>query len=238
MSNYKRCFPLEGSFMEYKIKDLLYGYLQYKSTFDEKNKELYITHKKYLQMKPELANLCGCSTRTVEREIQKLEDAALIKWVETKEGTRIVITAMADRYQLIDYDMLEYLLNTRNHNTIRIYVYLLNKYLWKRQTDDNYIFTLSELITAIGYKSVGTSQTESMRRVIDSLEREGIIKTSIIKQSITREGKVIPVQRFVLNFVAEHERELTKIERKVIKQPPVYQPRKQPTVCRTTGFVF
>lgn len=53
----------------------------------------------------------------------------------------------AGKYKLVNYEMLSYLVNTRNSNAIKIYIYLLNKFQWK----ENYIFTLKELLVAIGY---------------------------------------------------------------------------------------
>ena len=53
----------------------------------------------------------------------------------------------AGKYKLVNYEMLSYLVNTRNSNAIKIYIYLLNKFQWK----ENYVFTLKELLVAIGY---------------------------------------------------------------------------------------
>ena len=53
----------------------------------------------------------------------------------------------AGKYKLVNYEMLSYLVNTRNSNAIKIYIYLLNKFQWK----ENYVFTLKELLIAIGY---------------------------------------------------------------------------------------
>ena len=53
----------------------------------------------------------------------------------------------AGKYKLVYYEMLSYLVNTRNSNAIKIYIYLLNKFQWK----ENYVFTLKELLVAIGY---------------------------------------------------------------------------------------
>ena len=44
-------------------------------------------------------------------------------------------------YQIVNNDMLKYVIHTRNQCAVRIYVYLLNKYLWKK----DYHFTLKEL---------------------------------------------------------------------------------------------
>ena len=59
--------------------------------------------------------------------------------------------AQLREYREFRKNMLEYLLNTRNHNSIRLYLYLLNKYLWKENKNENYCFTIVELAKAIGY---------------------------------------------------------------------------------------
>lgn len=40
------------------------------------------------------------------------------------------------RYQLIDNEMLWYVVSTRNKQAVKIYTYLVNKFLWKRQTQE------------------------------------------------------------------------------------------------------
>lgn len=68
--------------------------------------------------------------------------------------------------------MVKYLVNTRNANSIRIYIYLLNKYKWKA---DNYIFTLEELKTALGYSVKTKSIDVVINDILASLKREKII---------------------------------------------------------------
>ena len=47
MKNYRRCFPLDGTFMNYGTKDIVYGYLQLIATFNPSSRELYIYHREF-----------------------------------------------------------------------------------------------------------------------------------------------------------------------------------------------
>lgn len=66
------------------------------------------------------------------------------------------------RYQLIDYDMLKYLVNTGSTFIIQIYTYLHMKNAFK----ENYEFTKKELLTsALGYSE--NSKTKEVYQTID-----------------------------------------------------------------------
>lgn len=128
---YTRRIPLTEDFLHYHIPDLIYGYIQHKATYNPQKGILYITADNLRKHKKTLEILCDCSRRTIDRQIQILITEKFIE--ETTDGKQCiyVIPPVGDKWQLIDWNMLEYLLNTRNNNCIKIYAYLLNKYLWK-----------------------------------------------------------------------------------------------------------
>lgn len=56
-------------------------------------------------------------------------------------------------FKMIPYDLLEYLMNIKQLNTLKIYTTLLNWYSWYEYKPYTYTFTLEQLSNAIGYTS-------------------------------------------------------------------------------------
>lgn len=198
MKNYKRCFPLDGTFMNYGTKDIVYGYLQLIATFNPSSRELYIYHREYVKEKESIANIADCSIKTIERAVTALKVSGLIKFDED----RILITPSTNRYQLVDYNILDKLVGTGNHNIIRIYIYLLNKYLWKQEQSSSYLFTISELASAIGYNSFNSNISNRISRTLNILKDSGMIDFDY-RYIEKRDGeKIIPVRKIELKYVA------------------------------------
>ena len=94
------------------------------------------------------------------------------------------------KYKILDKDFIRYLIDTRNAQCIRVYLYLLNKYQYKK----NYTFTYKEILIALGY-SPDTSTT-SISNIIDSLCREGVLEVEDKYDYIENHGEIhkIPVK--------------------------------------------
>lgn len=204
----KRRFSLEQDFMNYSTDDLIYGYLQCKSTFDANNQQRYIAAVTVAQLKKNMAAMIGKTARTVTNRLSKLVEKGLLREA-VKDGQNVyILTESSERYQLINYDILFYLLINRSAQSIRVYVYLLNKYLWKKE---NYIFTLSELKDALGYAETTKTADIILDTILKSFYREGLIKWREIVDSKNVNGKVIPVIRKELLFVVESQDQLEDI---------------------------
>lgn len=205
----KRRFSLEDDFMNYSTDDLIYGYLSYCSTFDPVNKERYIAIKNVSPLKKYMAAMINKTTKTVSNRIEKLvEKELLIKKVKGNQEV-FVFTEKSKTYQLVNYDILFYLLVSRNQFAIKVYVYLLNKYLWKLQTHEYYIFTLEELAQALGYaESSICGVTPMLNIVLESFYREGLLKWREVVESKVIDNKVVPVVRKELLFIAENQNQL------------------------------
>lgn len=90
-------------------------------------------------------------------------------------------------------------------------MYLLNKYLWKQKTQENYCFTIAELADTIGYKSKQASTNAMIEDILNSFYREGLIRWREVIESINVAGKTVPRIRKELLFVAQHRDELASI---------------------------
>lgn len=83
------------------------------------------------------------------------------------------------QYEIIYEDIMWHIVCTRKRYILKIYLYLLNKFDWKKETKSElYSFTLGELAEAIGYtknSSVVGTVLEIIDTALTSLRNEGII---------------------------------------------------------------
>ena len=107
--------------------------------------------------------------------------------------------------------MLWYLVSTRSKSSLQIYVYLLNKYLWKTQTEEKYVFTNKELQIALGYSENTKLANSIISNILESLSREGIIRfVDFYETSFSASGAEIPTPKKRLIFVAQTKEDLQK----------------------------
>lgn len=177
----KRRIPMDKEFMNYGVEDILYGMIALKASYNTSAQELYITYSNLLEVKREYRSAMCITRQTVDNRVKKLITKGYL--VEQNNGQEIkyVLTADSSKWELIDYEMLKYLVRTRNTHCIKIYCYLLNKYKWKKATAEYYSFTIKELLLALGYSDSSSQSgffTETISIIIDSFNREGIIKTA------------------------------------------------------------
>lgn len=212
-----RRISLEEDFMNHATNDLLFAYMLASATYHPIEKRLYLTKFKYVseQMSQTIAKLCGKSKKTIDRHLTALMEKGLVAVDTVSCGTKDVVSYIFPydkdmNYQIVNNDMLKYVIHTRNQCAVRIYVYLLNKYLWKQ----DYHFTLKELQVAIGYSpnTMTTSILEMLRDILESFKREGIIQYDEVYEQITafETGEIVNTPNKVLRFVAQKKEELKK----------------------------
>lgn len=212
-----RRISLEEDFMNHATNDLLFAYMLASATYHPIEKRLYLTKFKYVseQMAQTIAKLCGKSKKTIDRHLSALMEKGLVAVDTVSCGTKDVVSYIFPydkdmNYQIVNNDMLKYVIHTRNQCAVRIYVYLLNKYLWKK----DYHFTLKELQVAIGYSenTKTTSILEMLRDILESFKREGIIQYDEVYEQITtfETGEIVNTPNKVLRFVAQKKEELKK----------------------------
>lgn len=212
----ERRFSLDDDFMNYSIDDLLYGAMQYLATLHPVGKKLYLTKQNLMKNKKNIYTMCNLDSRKLKAHIQKLMEKRLIKEEEIECGGKNIpaYTFPYDYnggYQLVDYEMLWYVVSTRNKSAIQVYVYLLNKYLWKAQTKEEYIFTNKELQVAVGYSENTKLANSIMTNILESLSREGIIKfQEYYEEKVAEDGLTTPTPKKRLIFVARKKEDLQK----------------------------
>lgn len=219
-----RLFSLGDDFMNFKIDDLLYGFMRSLSTARpvyEEGKAVkwqeYLLKKEFTKSKKVIAGICGCSTRTIDRHLNDLFARGLLE-----EGFEVIENNKkeyeypcfwfphneSNPYKIVEKDLVRYLVDTRNAQCIKVYLYLLNKYEWK----EDYTFTLKEIQMALGYSSDCSSARTTVSNILDSFAREGIIKYENTYEYVEENGEVHKIPRKVLKFVATSIKELRKLD--------------------------
>lgn len=212
IENHTRRFSLGSDFMNFKTNDLLYGFMRALSTAcpDEVSKfREYLPIKTFTKNKKMIAQVLGCSTRTIDRHLEQLAKAGLIdEGVEVKGEYEYPCFWFpydeSKAYKLLDSDLVLYLVNTRNVQCIRVYLYLLNKYQWKR----GYLFSIQELKEALGYASSTKTADAIIKDILTSFRNEGIIAYEKVYEQVDIGTKIVPVERLRLDYVVSKKSEL------------------------------
>lgn len=232
MSTNTRVFSLEEDFMNWKTNDLLYAFMRCLSTAkpeeDSNGKMMktangkvkyreYLPIKTFKKNKKLIAEICGCTTRTIENQLNAMFDKGILD-----EGVEIIKVNNKEynyecfwfpydydgTFKIVDKDVIEYLVHTRNGQAIRIYLYLLNKFQWKK----DYVFTIQEIKEALGYSATTKTADSLIKNVLASFKAEGVIKYEKFFDEVDVGGlndyKTIPVERMKLKYVATKRAEL------------------------------
>ena len=215
---YKRRFSLEDDFMNYNIDDLLFGAMYYLSTYHPKEKKLYLTKKNFKKNKKIICELCELNAQSLRRHIEKLKEKGLIQECDIVIGDKKEIypsyTFQYDaktKYQIIENEMLWYIVSTRNRQAVEVYVWLLNKFLWKQESEETFIFTNKDIMKAIGYsgESANALVSKMITNILESFKREGVINYSeFYEEQILNNGSSIPVPKKRLLKVVSSKAEM------------------------------
>ena len=145
----KRRIPLDKKFMTKKINDILYGYLQVKSTLNTETNIRYIKKDdvNFTEIEEDLKHTF--KRRTLVNHLSNLINYGFIgesEMIDTYGEPMKVYTFPYNTdsiYKLIPIETLKCLVDTASSNTVCMYVYLLDK--WE-QKGGEYVFTEGELI--------------------------------------------------------------------------------------------
>jgi hypothetical protein len=193
--------------MNYSVDDLLYAFMTYHATFDPDTQEYYLTERNWTKYRPLLKSVI--STRNCRNHLNSLIQKEII--IYDKERMRYIFPHNGfKKYQQVNNSMLYYLIITSNINVIKIYIYLLNKWLWKKQTKEPYYFTLKELREALGYSGSDNAGVDSaLHTILFSIAKWGIIDATPTYLSLNPKTPPSPV--YQLDFVAQSPREFRNI---------------------------
>lgn len=214
-SEYTRRISLEKDFMNYSTDDLLYGAMAYLATYHPEEKKLYLTKKNYAKNRKNFYNLIGSNeAKTLKRHLNKLIEKGLIAEEDVKSGGEKYpsYTFPYDydtNYQIVENEMLWYIVSTRNQQAVKVYTQMLNWYLWKQKEDEEFIFTNKDIMKSLGYSTDNKLASSMVSNILESFKREGVIEfEEFFEEKIMEEGNSIPTPKKRLIFVAKSKSEL------------------------------
>ena len=204
---YFRNISLEDNFMNYSVDDLLYAFMSYHATYDPHTNEYYLTERNWVKYRPLLKSII--TLRNCRNHLNSLiskgiiiHDETYMRYIFPHNGFK--------KYQPVNNGMLYYLIITSNINVIKIYIYLLNKWLWKNKEHEPYYFTLKELREALGYSGSNNPGVDAaLRTILFSIAKQGIIDATPTYLVINPNTPVSPV--YQLDFVAQNPKEFKTI---------------------------
>ena len=206
-----RRMPTEGNFMKYDSNDILYSLMYSMATYNPEEKRLYLAKKNFGANKKMIYEACGINgSPMAKRHIDRLKQYNLL----SEDNNNYYFPQNPDeKYRLVEKEMLYYLAATRSLNSIRVYMILLDGYLWKEKEGDKFNFTNTYLLEKLGYSITNKNASKMMSDILESFQREGIIKFSEYYETIiTSTGKEVPTPKKQLNFVAVKKAELRELE--------------------------
>lgn len=180
-----RRIPMEEEFMKDKmISDLLYSMLQSYSNWNKEENHRYIPKK--IIKKSKWAKALGISRPTLDKRIGKLLEK---EYLIDKEDYYI-LPNKGEYYFLVPVETLNYLINTANHNVIKIYCHL--GLLYKFYGDKAY-YTQSKLLEVIGYDKTDKNNHKAIKHILTSLKLNGLLVTTSENEGIITKERISAV---------------------------------------------
>lgn len=180
-----RRIPMEEEFMKDKmISDLLYSMLQSYSNWNKEENHRYIPKK--IIKKSKWAKALGISRPTLDKRIGKLLEK---EYLIDKEDYYI-LPNKGEYYFLVPVETLNYLINTANHNVIKIYCHL--GLLYKFYGDKAY-YTQSKLLEVIGYDKTDKNNHKTIKHILTSLKLNGLLVSVSENEGIITKERILAV---------------------------------------------
>ena len=173
---YARNFSLGQDFMDKKVDDILFACMAYMTHYDKERQELYLNDSDLTDVRKYVKTLVSLTSRQITAHIKILVEKNLV--LRDEERNRYVIrNFIHGQYYIVPCDILWYLIHTASKHVIQIYVYLADKYVYKKKNDRLYEFTLKELAEALGYNTNNYQSytNEVIKTCLTALAKQGII---------------------------------------------------------------
>ena len=166
------------------ISDLLYSMLQSYSNWNKEENHRYIPKK--IIKKSKWAKALGISRPTLDKRIGKLLEK---EYLIDKEDYYI-LPNKGEYYFLVPVETLNYLINTANHNVIKIYCNL--GLLYKFYGDKAY-YTQSKLLEVIGYDKTDKNNHKTIKHILTSLKLNGLLVSVSENEGIITKERILAV---------------------------------------------
>ena len=181
--------------------DILYGYLQQQSQWEQKknNNRRYVD--KSLINYSQLGRQLGISRQTASKKFKNLINLGLII---DEPGDKYYLTPLsADIASLIPNPTLKLITDTLNEYSISVYVYLFMRYI--ANNEEIFQFKLSDVKKHIGICSTTRSNDEIITNILFVLQKIGLIKyhlTTLQQENVDyKDVKTIYQLDYLTNYI-------------------------------------
>ena len=190
--------------------DLVYGYLQIISQWDDNPEHMRYILKKGFSLSG-AAEDCGISRQTFTKYFKAMLDTP----ENAAAGNPILIKEMSDRYELlvlnrnlamlVPYNTLVALVSSLNNRAISIYVYLLNRYLATLATGQRtFVFSIDSLKALVGLSSKNRNKSNDIiKGILKVLEKLGLLCWTEITTATSGAPKTIFTVTYMTNDIDE-----------------------------------
>lgn len=156
-----------------KYFDLLYGWLQ-EVSYSEKIGGITT---RYVNKKDIVFQVLGdkfnIDRRTISGKFKNLITMGLIEEISSEKRYKINYLDSSVS-SLVPFDTLRMLNNTLSHNSISLFVYLLNRYIANGEKE--FIVTMTQMKEFIGIATTTTSNHEIITDILKVLEKLGLVE--------------------------------------------------------------
>lgn len=207
--SHTRRLSLEKDFMNYDTDDLMFGLMLSTATYNPNLKQLYLSKSSYVSDRKLFYSVCDTNNmKTLKRRLDKIKEKGLV--IEDDKNYYFPYN-VNDRYRIIDKQMLRYLVDTRSKQCIRVYILLLDWYMWKNSTKEHYIFTRGEVAERLGFSKNNSNARLTISNILSSLQKEGIISyREFYQNKIMDNGIEVTIPLIELCYVAKKVDEFKK----------------------------
>lgn len=208
-TSHTRRLSLEKDFMNYDTDDLMFGLMLSTATYNPNLKQLYLSKSSYVSDRKLFYSVCDTNNmKTLKRRLDKIKEKGLV--IEDDKNYYFPYN-VNDRYRIIDKQMLRYLVDTRSKQCIRVYILLLDWYMWKNSTKEHYIFTRGEVAERLGFSKNNSNARLTISNILSSLQKEGIISyREFYQNKIMDNGIEVTIPLIELCYVAKKVDEFKK----------------------------
>lgn len=175
-----------------KYSDLLYSYLQCISEYDGSCR---VIEKKKIKFS-KIGDKIGLGRQTTSKRFKDLLILGLVK----EEGELYILENLERNIAaLVPYDVLQVLVDTLSDNSISIYVYLMNRFIANKE--EPFDIYMDQLKTYVGISTSTTSNNTTVVNILNVLQKLGLIKFIVRKDSKEDEYRTKYMILSVSNFI-------------------------------------
>lgn len=200
----RRRMPVEKEWFDKNKNDIIYGLLQsIGEQFHDSNGKIQVRTSKVSFIK-NLTIIKKCADVRDKRTIMSaISKYAKDGYITEDEDYYYFPYNVNNPYILIDLKLLDHICKTFNKQSLKIYVYLKNKYNMKEKKHEKYLFTIKELKSVLGYSDSTDEKTTGIRNILAEFKNSNIMGYKTIHIDYVNKKGEYKIPNFQLDFVED-----------------------------------